>query len=109
MPAQEYIELPEVQDKDLPDILSTEVLEQGSNTAKVQFIVNNPSSETITSIKIQNLDCTIEGQEYSNGQSVVVAILTNPVICTQIILYKVLQLKGHMVKNIHENLIIMKE
>lgn len=82
MPAQEYIELPEVQDKDLPDILSTEVLEQGSNTAKVQFIVNNPSSETITSIKIQNLDCTIEGQEYSNGQSVVVAILTNPVICT---------------------------
>ncbi len=82
MPNQEYIELPEVEDKDLPDILSTEVLEQGSNTAKVQFIVNNPSSETITNIKIQNLDCTIESQEYSNGQSTVIAILSNPVICT---------------------------
>ena len=82
MPNQEYIELPEVEDKDLPDILSTEVLEQGSNTAKVQFIVNNPSSETITNIKIQNLDCTIESQEYSNGQSTVIATLSNPVICT---------------------------
>ena len=82
MPNQEYIELPEVEDKDLPDILSTEVLEQGSNTAKVQFIVNNPSSETITNIKIQNLDCTIESQEYSNGQSKVIATLSNPVICT---------------------------
>ena len=82
MPNQDYLELPEVEDKDLPDILSTEVLEQGSNTAKVQFIVNNPSSETITNIKIQNLDCTIESQEYSNGQSTVIAILSNPVICT---------------------------
>ena len=81
MPNQEYIELPEVEDKDLPDILSTEVLEQGSNTAKVQFIVNNPTSETITDIKIQNLSCTIESQEYSNGQSTVIATLSNPVIC----------------------------
>ena len=82
MPNQDYLELPEVEDKDLPDILSTKVLEQGSNTARVQFIVNNPSSETITNIKIQNLDCTIESQEYSNGQSTVIATLDNPVICT---------------------------
>ena len=82
MPNQEYIELPEVEDKDLPDILSTKVLEQGSNTARVQFIVNNPTSETITDIKIQNLSCTIESQEYSNGQSTVIATLDNPVICT---------------------------
>ena len=81
MPNQEYIELPEVEDKDLPDILSTKVLEQGSNTARVQFIVNNPTSETITDIKIQNLSCTIESQEYSNGQSTVIATLSNPVIC----------------------------
>ena len=82
MPNQDYLELPEVEDKDLPDILSTKVLEQGSNTARVQFIVNNPTSETITDIKIQNLSCTIESQEYSNGQSTVIAILSNPVICT---------------------------
>ena len=82
MPNQDYLELPEVEDKDLPDILSTKVLEQGSNTARVQFIVNNPTSETITDIKIQNLSCTIESQEYSNGQSTVIATLSNPVICT---------------------------
>ena len=81
MPNQDYLELPEVEDKDLPDILSTKVLEQGSNTARVQFIVNNPTSETITDIKIQNLSCTIESQEYSNGQSTVIATLSNPVIC----------------------------
>ena len=82
MPNQEYIELPEVEDKDLPDILSTQVLEQGSTTAKVQFVINNPSSETITNIKIQNLDCTIESQEYNDGQSIVIATLDDPVICT---------------------------
>ncbi len=82
MPNQEYIELPEVEDKDLADILSTEVLDQGSNIVKVKFVVNNPSAETITDISIENLDCTIESQEYNNGQSIVIATLKNPVICT---------------------------
>ena len=82
MPTQEYFELPEVADKDLADILSTEVLEQGSNTVKVKFVVNNPSAETITDISIENLDCTIESQEYNNGQSTVIATLKNPVVCT---------------------------
>ena len=82
MPNQEYLELPEVENKDLADILSTEVLDQGSNTVKVRFVVNNPSAETITDISIENLDCTIESQEYNNGQSTVIATLKNPVICT---------------------------
>ena len=82
MPTQEYFELPEVADKDLADILSTEVLEQGSNTVRVKFVVNNPSAETITDISIENLDCTIESQEYNNGQSTVIATLKNPVVCT---------------------------
>ena len=82
MPLQEYIALPEVEDADLPDILSTEVLEQGSNTVKVKFIVNNPASETITNISIENLDCKIESQEYKDGQSEVIATLTNPKIYT---------------------------
>ncbi len=81
MPTQEYIKLPEVEDADLPDILSTEVLEQGSNSVKVKFIINNPSAETITNIKIENLDCTIESQEYSDGKSEVIALLNNPIIC----------------------------
>ena len=81
MPAQEYIELPEVEDADLPDILSIKVLEQGTDTVKVQFSVNNPSAEQIDSIVIQNLDVEILSQEYSNGKSTVIAELKNPVIC----------------------------
>ena len=81
MPAQEYIELPEVEDADLPDILSTKVLEQGTDTVKVQFSVNNPSAELISDIKIQNLEVEILSQEYINGKSIVIAELKNPIIC----------------------------
>ena len=81
MPTQEYIELPDVEDKDLPDILSMEVLESTKDTAKVKFSVNNPSTETITRIEIENLSCTIESQEYNDGKSEVIAILNNPIIC----------------------------
>ena len=81
MPTQEYIELLEVEDKDLPDILSMEILESTKDTAKVKFSVNNPSAETITNITIENLQCTIESQEYNEGKSEVIATLNNPVIC----------------------------
>ena len=81
MPTQEYIELPEVEDKDLPDILSMEVLESTKDIAKVKFSVNNPSSETITRIEVKNLTCTIESQQYNDGKSEVIAILNNPLIC----------------------------
>ena len=81
MPKQAYIKLPEVKDKDLPDIVTKEILESTNNTAKVKFSVNNPSGETITNIKIKNLECKIERQEYKNGKSEVFAILSNPIIC----------------------------
>ena len=81
MPAQEYIELPEVEDADLPDILSTRVLEQGTDAVKVQFSVNNPSAAQISDIKIENLEVEILSQEYSNGKSKVIAELKNPIIC----------------------------
>ena len=81
MPAQEYIELPEVEDKDLPDILSTEVLEQGTMKVKVKFRVNNPSAETITNIEVKNLNCDILSQEYKDGVSEVIAELNNPITC----------------------------
>ena len=79
MPSQEYIPMPEVQDKDLADILSTEVLEQGTDRVKVKFIVNNPSGETITDIKIKNMDCYIIEQQYEGKVSVVLAELKNPI------------------------------
>ena len=81
MPRQEYIELPEVEDADLPDILSTEVIEQGSQTVKVKFSVNNPSAEQIDNIEIENLTTTILSQEYADGKSTVIAELTNPIVC----------------------------
>ena len=79
MPAQEYIPLPEVQDSDLADIVSTEVLEQGTNTVKVKFNVYNPSGETITSIKMKDISCSIISQTYGEGRSDVIATLHSPI------------------------------
>ena len=81
MPLQEYIELPEVEDADLPDILSTKILEQGTDTVKVEFSVNNPSAETISDIQIENIDVEIISQEYKDRKSTVIAELKNPIIC----------------------------
>ena len=81
MPNQEYIELPEVQDKDLPDILASEVLETQHESARVKITINNPSSETITNIQVKNINCTIESQEYADGKSEVIVKLDNPILC----------------------------
>ena len=80
MPAQEYIKLPEVEDKDLIDIVSTDILEQNSDNVIVKFNVNNPSAETITEIKIANLQCEILSQEYKDGKSEIFAKLYAPTI-----------------------------
>ena len=80
MPVQPYIELPKVEDKDLPDILSSEVIENQNESAKVKIIVNNPSAETITNIKVKNINCTIERQEYKDGKTDVIVKLDNPIL-----------------------------
>lgn len=79
MPRQMYIALPEVQDSDLPDILSTDVIEQGTDKVKVKFSVNNPSAEQITSIRIENLNVNIVDQKYADGKSEVIAELYDPI------------------------------
>ncbi len=81
MPNQKFMELPEVQDKDLPDILASEVLENQNESAKVKLVVNNPSAETITNIQIKNINCTIESQEYADAKSEVIVKLDNPILC----------------------------
>ncbi len=82
MPSQEYINLPEVQDSDLVDIISLEKIEENieDDTVKIKINVNNPSAETITEIKIENIECEIESQEYADGKSTVIAILKNPIL-----------------------------
>jgi len=81
MPRQEYIPLPEITDADLPDALFAEVLEKTNKTAKVKISMYNPSGEEITDIKVKNLECTIENQEYANGRSEVIVNLSNPIQC----------------------------
>ena len=82
MPNNEYIKLPEVKDVDLADILSTEIVTQGIDTVEVKFNVYNPSAETITNIKIKNLECTILSQTYENKRSEIVAKLHSPKLYT---------------------------
>ncbi|HIU52401.1 MAG TPA: hypothetical protein IAB70_07345, partial [Candidatus Merdicola faecigallinarum] len=81
MPIQEYIPLPKITNEDLPDILSTEVLEEGTTRVKVKFSVNNPSGETVTNIKIKDINCVILSQEYQKGTSKVIAELNEPIRC----------------------------
>ena len=80
MPKQEYIALPEVKDEDLPDILSTEILERDADVVKAKFTIHNPNAETITGINVKNLNCTIQNQEYSDGKSYVNVILDTPIL-----------------------------
>ena len=82
MPNNEYIKLPEVKDVDLADILSTEIVTQGIDTVEVKFNVYNLSAETITNIKIKNLECTILSQTYENKRSEIVAKLHSPKLYT---------------------------
>ena len=82
MPNNEYIKLPEVKNADLADILSTEVVKEGIDTVEVKFNVYNPSAETITNIKIKNLECTILSQTYENKRSEIVAKLHSPKLYT---------------------------
>ena len=81
MPRQDYIELPEVEDADLPDILSTKILEQEAKSVKVEYSVNNPSAQTISNIQIENIDVEIISQEYNDGKSKVITELKNPTVC----------------------------
>ena len=81
MPRQDYISLPEVENVDLPDVVSATVLEQENKRALIQMNVYNPSGETITNVDIENITANIISQEYSEGQSSVIIELTNPIIC----------------------------
>ena len=78
MPAQPYINLPEVKDKDLVDILSTKVIENNNDSVKVEFSINNIAGEDIQSIVIKNIKTTILSQEYNDGKTKVIALLSEP-------------------------------
>ena len=81
MPRQDYNLLPEITEKDLPDVLSTEILEQENKKAKVKVNIYNPAGETIQKIIVKNLTSQIVSQNYSSGKSEVIVELTNPIQC----------------------------
>ena len=81
MPRQDYNVLPEVTEADLPDVLSTEVIEQENKKATVKVNVYNPSGETIQQIIVKNLTSKIVSQNYSAGKSEIIVELTNPIQC----------------------------
>ncbi len=80
MPRQEYIELPEVEDEDLADILSTEIESEKPDEVIIMCNVYNPSGEVITEIRVENLTSEILSQEYYDGVSKVRIKLSNPKI-----------------------------
>ena len=79
MPNQTYIKLPEIEDADLPDILSSEVIEENINEAKVRLVINNPNSETMENLKVKDIECEILNQEYSEGKTTLEIRLYNPI------------------------------
>ena len=79
MPNQTYIKLPEIEDADLPDILSSEVIEENINEAKVRLVINNPNSETIENLKVKDIECEMLNQEYSEGKTTLEIRLFNPI------------------------------
>ena len=76
MPKQEYIKLPQIEDKDLADIVSFQILEKQTNRALVEANVYNPSAEEIKEINIEGLTCQIMEQKHVNEISKVKLKLT---------------------------------
>ena len=78
MPAQEYIPLPEVENENLADIISTTVVERTDDSAILAVKIYNPNQETVESIDIQYLTTEILSQETSNQETIVRLRLINP-------------------------------
>lgn len=79
MPNQEYLPLPEVQDKDLVDILSYEVIEDNNDSIKMELSINNPSGEQIKSIQVKEISSRIISQKYEDGKTTAIIELRNPI------------------------------
>lgn len=78
MPAQEYIPLPEVENENLADIISTTVVEETDDSAILDVKIYNPNQEEVKNIDIQYLTTEIISQTTSNQETLVRLKLTNP-------------------------------
>lgn len=78
MPAQEYIPLPEVENENLADIISTTVVEETDDSAILDVKIYNPNQEEVKNIDIQYLTTEIISQTTTNQETIVRLKLTNP-------------------------------
>ncbi|MBS5855098.1 MAG: hypothetical protein KIC56_07840 [Clostridium sp.] len=80
MPKQEYIKLPNIEDEDLPEIISSSIIESDNDTAKIELNIHNPTGESISNIKLEYLTAEIEEQNFEDGKSKVIINIKNPEI-----------------------------
>lgn len=78
MPIQEYISLPEVENENLADIISTTIVEKNDASAILDVKIYNPNQEEVKKIDIQYLTTEILSQTTTNQETLVRIKLTNP-------------------------------
>lgn len=78
MPEQEYISLPEVENRNLADIISTTIVEETDDSAILDVKIYNPNQEEVKNIDIQYLTTEIISQTTTNQETIVRLKLTNP-------------------------------
>ena len=78
MPVQEYISLPEVENENLADIISTTIVEKNDASAILDVKIYNPNQEEVKKIDIQYLTTEILSQTTTNQETLVRIKLTNP-------------------------------
>ena len=80
MPEQPYVELPNVEDSDLADIMSTTIINRNEEEdyVDIQCNIHNPSAESIKSINIANLTTEVLEENYNEGVTILILRLSSP-------------------------------
>lgn len=78
MPKQEYIELPEIEDADLPDVSNISVLDSTDESITLKVEIYNPSQEKISNINIQYLTTELSDIEYKGNTAILTVKATKP-------------------------------
>ncbi len=78
MPAQDYIELPKVEEESSLELLNIEVTSSTYTSAIVNLTIQNDYGDEITKVSISNLDTEIIAQNFDDGKSYVSIKVSNP-------------------------------
>lgn len=78
MPEQEYIEIPEIEDADMPDVSNISVLDSTDESVTLKVEIYNPSQEKISKINIQYLTTELSDIEYKGNTTSLTVKATKP-------------------------------